>query len=384
MSSTRPATTLAALRARFRSLGRHPDLRVIGLILAMKLVLVAFGAAVVQVDLGHQITSLGDVFTVWNRWDAPHYLYLAEHGYQAAGEHRWFLAFFPLFPWLIRSFAPWFGFLGAALVIATISSLALAVVLRRLAELDGEGLGEPTVWFLFIFPTAYFLHVGYTESLFLLLSVGAFLAARHRAWWVVGLLAFLASLTRMNGLVLVPALGLEAWQEYRRERRFDARWLWIGTALLGIGVYLVLNQVVGGDPLRFLDLQREHWYRRFAWPWSGVAHSLDSLHWRGPADSVMVSLMEPVFVVVGLVATIAAWFRLRVSYAVWMTGNWLMSCSQTFVFGVPRFTMLLFPMFILMAQATRPRPRLAALATFASLLFLAFFCTQFAQGHWAF
>ena len=33
-------------------------------------------------------------------------------------------------------------------------------------------------WFLLIFPTAYFLHIGYTESLFLALVLGSFLAAR--------------------------------------------------------------------------------------------------------------------------------------------------------------------------------------------------------------
>ena len=43
--------------------------------------------------------------------------------------------------------------------------------------------------FLLIFPTAYFLHIGYTESLFLALVLGSFLAARTDRWWLAGLSA---------------------------------------------------------------------------------------------------------------------------------------------------------------------------------------------------
>jgi hypothetical protein len=360
------------------------DLRVVALVLALKLVLLAFGAMSVQLLSDRRLDGLGEVFTIWNHWDAPHYLYLAEHGYQSAGEQRYFLTFFPLFPWLVRLLAL-LGttYLAGALAVSTLASLALAVLMRRLAELDRSGLGDSAVWFLFIFPTAYFLHIGYTESLFLTLAVGAFLAARTNRWATAGLLGALAGLTRINALFLVPALAAEAWTSFRADRRWRWRWLWIAAPLVGLAGYLALNAAVGGHPLKFLEYQSEHWHRTFAWPWVGMIESYRSMAWRTPAEAHMVGFEELFFVLLGLAATVFSWFRQRPSYAVWMTVNWLMFASQPFVFAVPRFALALFPMFLLEAELGRSRV-VAAVLTFWSLLFFSLFAGQFAQGLWAF
>jgi hypothetical protein len=39
---------------------------------------------------------------------------------------------------------------------------------------------------MLIFPTAYFLHINYNESLFIALTVGCFLAARYERWALAG------------------------------------------------------------------------------------------------------------------------------------------------------------------------------------------------------
>src|SRR3954451_21058571 len=41
--------------------------------------------------------------TLWNRWDATHYLNLAENGYVAKGDGRTSIVFYPLSPWLVRA-----------------------------------------------------------------------------------------------------------------------------------------------------------------------------------------------------------------------------------------------------------------------------------------
>ena len=88
---------------------------------------------------------------------------------------------------------------------STVASLVAAVELYRLAVLDhSPRLARATVWFLFIFPTSYFLHIDYTESLFLALVLGAFLAARDDHWLAAGTLGMLAGLTHANGALLVP------------------------------------------------------------------------------------------------------------------------------------------------------------------------------------
>ena len=46
--------------------------------------------------------------------------------------------------------------------------------------------------------------MAYTDSLFLLLAAGAFLAGEQRRWWLMALLYGLASLTRLQGARFVP------------------------------------------------------------------------------------------------------------------------------------------------------------------------------------
>ena len=173
--------------------------------------------------------------TLWNRWDASHYLSLAKDGYTATGDGRFSIVFYPLYPWLVRAVAfVCRSYFGAALLVSGVASICAGLLLRRLVELDQPAkVARLTVWFLLIFPTAYFLHIGYTESLFLALVLGCLLAARKQVWAIAGVLGALACLTRVNGLLLVPTLLVEAWLQYRQTRRIDWRWLWIAATGLG-------------------------------------------------------------------------------------------------------------------------------------------------------
>src|SRR5688572_31981499 len=62
--------------------------------------------------LGVAVLSIGTLFdqtgtwqTLWNRWDATHYLRVAEKGYTASGQGRFSIGFYPLCPWLVRAVA---------------------------------------------------------------------------------------------------------------------------------------------------------------------------------------------------------------------------------------------------------------------------------------
>ncbi len=102
-------------------------------------------------------------------------------------------------------------------------------MLYRLVAVDlGERVGRWSAILLLVFPTAYFLHIGYTESLFLALAFGSLWMGRSGRWWDAGVLGALAALTRINGLVLIPALAVEAWLQWRRDRRVRTSWLGIG------------------------------------------------------------------------------------------------------------------------------------------------------------
>ncbi|HEY0171166.1 MAG TPA: glycosyltransferase family 39 protein [Pyrinomonadaceae bacterium] len=363
------------------------DARSAGLVLAVKALLLWYGAESFVIWKNERLGSFYDWLAIWNRWDAPHYLDIARMGYVSEGvEARW-IVFYPLYPWLVRAAAFVLGdeLLGAFFVSGA-ASIAAGLLLYGLARVDeSEEVARVSVFYMLIFPTAYFLHIGYTESLFIALALGAFLAARSRRWRVVGLLGCLAALTRVNGLLLIPALAFEAWEEYRASgRRVRAAWLWTLSPLAGFGVYLFINWWVHGDPRAFLNAQGAFWFKSITWLWVGIQAAWEATWGRAPSESRMVGWQELFFVLLGLGLTAWAWLRLRTSYAVWMTCNWLLWTSTKFVLSVPRYTLVLFPAFILLARLSASRPAWGAAVAVWSLLFLALFAARFAQGYWAF
>lgn len=349
-----------------------------GLILCIKVVLLTYAVQYVTAASDLKVNWM----EIWNRWDAVHYLGLAEKGYVGTGDGRFSIVFYPLYPWLVRVAAfVTQNYLAAAFVISGIASVAAGLLLQRLARLDeSKEVALNSVWFLFIFPTSYFLHIGYTESLFLALVLGSFLAARGGRWWIAGLLGACACLTRVNGLLLGPALAVEALLQYRTSRRIDYRWLWLGLLPMGFVVYLWLNYNATGDFFAFSKIMEEHWFKKFTSPWFAISDV-----WRRvPDGKSMEGLHEFFFIVFGLICTIWCWVRMRSSYALWMTCNWLLINSTAFVVSVPRYLLAFFPIFILFGRGgTNHRIWFGAL-TVSSLLYLALYSGRFAAGLWAF
>ena len=365
---------------------RSLDWPLVGMIVAIKMLVLLFGVEAYSVLQNQSAGAFRGWLEIWNRWDAPHYLDLAREGYVAAGDERFWIVFYPLYPWTVRLCAFVSGdYLASAFIVSALASIAAGLLLQRLVRLDcDEEVARGAVWFMFIFPTSYFLHIGYTESLFLALTLGAFLAARQGRWWLAGTIGALASLTRINGSLLIPALAVEAFGVYRRERRWRWEWLWIAFVGCGFALYLLLNWKVLGDPLAFLRIQRGHWYRELTAPWVGIGATWESVMTRAPAEALMVGWQEFFFVMLGLASTIWCWLKLRPSYAVWMTLNWLLWTSTSFVLSTPRYTLILFPIYVLFAQLSDARVIWRSLLTVWSLMMLALFASLFVQGQWAF
>jgi dolichyl-phosphate-mannose-protein mannosyltransferase len=372
--------------ARVRRLQLSADERaLVAMVLIVTALLLVFGALAYQIVNRQPLTTAWDYLEIWNRWDGPHYLEIARRGYQASGEDRLLLVFFPLYPWTIRAFATVFrNTLVSALAASTVASLIAAVELYRLAALDhSPRLARATVWFLFIFPTSYFLHIDYTESLFLALVLGAFLASRDDHWLAAGTLGMLAGLTHANGALLFPALGAEALSCFWRERRFEIRWLWIGLILLAPLIYLTINYRVTGDPLAFMRMQGEHWVNVVVPPWRGIAENLNVARTYGPYEAQVIGVQVLFFIGAALVATLFCAWMLPLSYTVWMAANWLLFASQSWDLSTPRYVLAMFPMFILIARLARNRYWNSAITVW-SLLWLGTFVSQFVVGHWTF
>ena len=376
------------------------DRRLMAFTLLVKVGVLLVGAVAYSVLNHGVISSLYDLLAIWNRWDAPHYLDLATFGYRAydpgnlpmfskLGDLALFIVFYPLYPWLVGAVNAVLGDpIWSAFVVSSVASLAVAPLLYRLVRHDEEpGVAMRAAVFALIFPTAYFLHLPYTEALFLALVLGSFLAARTDRWWLAGALGGLAALTRVNGLVLIPALGAEALTQWLRlprvERRLRVEWLAIGLVAVGFAVYLAVNQAVYGDAFTFLRIQHEHWFKSLAPPWEGIG---DVVRWTSnsnPDTAFMLGWMELLFIVIGLAGTVHAALRFRPAWFFWMAGNWLLFISTSFVMSVPRYSLTLFPVFVSLSLATRRSWLYAALALL-SAGGLIYFAGRFAIGQWAF
>jgi hypothetical protein len=380
------------------------DRRLIGLTWLVKIGILVVGATA-YVVFRQGALDPEHLLSIWSRWDAPHYLDLVVFGYRATdagnlvgpngyrsvypGDLPLYIVFYPLFPWLATLVNALVNDpLISAFVVTTLASMFVAPLLYRLVRHDEEpAVAMRAAWFLLIFPTAYFLHIGYTEALFMALVLGSFLAARNERWWLAGALGGLAALARVNGLVLVPALAAEAFAQWLgrppEERRIRVEWLAIGLVGVGFGLYLALNQVVYHNAFAFLRIQDEHWFKSLAPPWEGIAGVWGWTQNENPDNALMIGWMELLFIAIGLVGTIHAAIRFRPSWFAWMAGNWLLFTSTAFVVSVPRYSLTLFPLYVSLAVMSR-RTMVLVVLSGISIVGLVYFAGRFATGVWAF
>jgi len=116
----------------------------------------------------------------------------------------------------------------------------------------------------------------YNESLFIALAVASLYCMRRGRWWMAGTFAGFASATRMAGVVL----GLAFIYEYLRQRGW--RWrdirlnaLAVGLVPAGLVAFMIYCYRTFGDPLHFLESQK-NWFRYgYQWPWTTLGEVVD-------------------------------------------------------------------------------------------------------------
>ena len=372
------------LRRNLRTLLSREEWELLGMVLAVKVALFCYGILSYEFHYNRWVKAPADAFGLANHWDVGQYLNIANFGYGATGDARLRLAFYPLFPWLIRALKPLFGSpYGAALAISAVASMVLAVVLFRLVRMDFDTeLSRRTVWLMFIFPTSYFFHIAYTESLFLALVIAAVLACRREDWMMAGAYGALATLTHDTGLFLIAAFGVEAMQQWWATRRFNLKWLWIGLIPIAFGYFIFINYRITGNPLTFISAASENWGNELSVPWAAL-HQLGVSGWMPVADAITHGWVIVLVVGGSLAATIASAVLLRPSYTIWMATNWLIIAMQSWDMSAPRLVLAMFPIFILEGMIAR-NWLASTVITIWSILFLALFSGEFMQGHWAF
>lgn len=147
--------------------------------------------------------------TGWVQFDAGWYRDIAEHGYRLIGGEQSNVAFFPLYPLLIRALHQTFGSSFGAGIAITVTCGLLAVMLFW--RWCGERLDPPAqklaLALLLLYPYAWYLcGAVYADALFLATTLAAFTALERDRTLLAGIFGALAAATRPVGPAVVIAL----------------------------------------------------------------------------------------------------------------------------------------------------------------------------------
>lgn len=178
--------------------------------------------------------------TIYRAWDGPNYLTVARTGYQIPDGYAllgyvyvksYYLVHLPGYPALIRLFS-FLGYQHAMLFVSILCSAGAAILFYRLCR-DTWHLPQPlflaTVFLFFPPRWLYFRSTGSTEAAYLLFTLAAItLFEKDRIAWA-SVLAALATITRVPGLLIAAAFGLILLQ---RKQWRSLPWLLLPPAVL--------------------------------------------------------------------------------------------------------------------------------------------------------
>ena len=347
--------------------------------------------------------DLGAVTDVWSRWDSVWFLRIAEHGYSAASGAA--SAFYPLYPGAVAVLGrALFGhYVLAGILISLAAALGSFLLLHRIAEerLGADG-ARRAVLYLAFFPFALFLQAVYSESLYLLLTLAAFMLAERRRFLAAGAVTGLALLARPTGVALLPALALIAWQERDRLRAVAS----LAVAPVLFAAYPLYLWQAEGDPWAFMHAQRI-WSRHLSpagpfggiWDglragWAGVEQLASGSHthvyWTAvqdtdPIRAATINLENLAFLVLFVALTVIAWRRFGAPYGLFAAVSLAIPLSVPSerwpLLSIPRFGLTIFPFFLALAVIGR-RPRAHTAIVCVSSLLLGVAVVQWALWQW--
>jgi Gpi18-like mannosyltransferase len=343
------------------------------------IVIAELAAVIIGQRAGSHVQESSHVLlAVWGRWDAVHYLNIATQGYQGTD-----MAFFPLYPLLIRIVGTLAGnHLIAGLLISNASFFFGLLYLYKLLEHEYDrAVARRAIFYVSIFPTAVYFTAVYTESLFFMVTVASFYYMRGGRWWLAGVMGFFAALTRVEGVLLIVPFIIE-WLTQDRESRPRALYDLLPGALipLGLAIYMAYLWVLRADPLYFSHVQ-SHWNRHLAPPWVSLINAFGKLAHATSAQIVANQSLEIGFTLLIIAVLLGGWHRLRPSYIAYMGLSILVPMSTSNLMSMPRFALVLFPMFAILARwGERPWVNNVILAF--SLPLLGLFTVLFADWYW--
>ena len=333
-----------------------------------------------------RLHDLGYGLDVWARWDSAFFVRIADDGYDRASA-----AFFPLYPALVGALGR--ALLGhyvlAGVVVSLAATFAAFGLLYALAERRlGDDGARRAVIYLALFPMTLFLSAVYSESLFLVLALAAFASAERGRFLGAGLATGFAMLTKPFGIALLPAIAVFAWRAGDRRRALLS--LLPAPALAALYPLLLWREV--DDPWAFAHAQ-DVWHRELSpvgplggiWNGIRVVATGDAPAGAQPLHALAVNLEGLVALALFAGLTAVAWRRFGAPYGLFAALGLALPLSVPSerwpLLSLPRFGLVLFPLFLALAWIGRS-PRMHAAIVGLSALFLGVAITQWALWQW--
>lgn len=313
----------------------------------------------------------------WANFDGVHYISIARDDY---GQFQY--AFFPLLPLIMHMTSSIIkDYLLIGLLISNVASLIFIYLLYSLWRKETVGSALKTIILFLSFPVSFYLFSLYTESLFLALVVGVFLAYKHKKMWMVSFLGILACTTRLVGIFLIPALLYFWWKDGKKTKVLP----WILSISLGFIAVSVFNYISTGDPLYFAHVQPQFGANR-----SGdQIILLPQVLYRYLKILMTVPFTNYTFYIAAqeLFLTLLAFSLLVFSYRKINFGYWLF-CAGVLILptltgtlsSMPRYILAAFPLFFFATSLLKGR--IFYLVVILFLIWQIINLILFANGYW--
>ncbi len=324
-------------------------------------------------------------------FDGVYYLRIAKLGYQQYEQ-----AFFPLYPLLISFFSLFFkNYLLSGLFISNLSFFLGLVIFLKYLKLVSTNFNkfQPilAILFLLLFPTSFFFGAVYTEGFFFFLVVSTFYFLAKKNYGRAGFTAFLASLTRINGILLVIPFFLEFIKNLKKNKNLWLLGFTLLTPFLGLLTYMLFLLKTTGDALAFFHAQTvfgegrttklillpQVFYRYFK-----------ILFTAQPNFQYFISLFEITvfsFVFIILIFDLIKNLKLKIknlsiiSLNLFSLGNILLPTFTGSFLSIPRFSLLSLSFFIFLGSIKNLSIKLALMIIFFILHLV--FLSSFLQGY---
>jgi hypothetical protein len=327
-----------------------------------------------------QFTVFGSTSPFWDtfaRYDTGYFEGIAWGGYSPLPGGRSNIAYFPVYPLLMRAVARLFGrqhaiFYISGIGISWLCFILAMVALYYLARLDlPRRRAERAVLLTMIFPFSFFYGVAYSESTFLLFVVLAFYGFRTRRWVVGGLCGAIATGTRVPGIMMLPALAWLAWQNAEPTRR-DRIGAVVGLTLAasGFGAYCFYIYQLTGDPFEWAATLQRWGYYPGGVPWMAPVNLIRVLvtHPYRYLTTNSMAVYDTLYGVTGILFALAipfVWRRFGAAYGMFMLLSLGLPLSSGVFEGVGRYCSVLFPCFIWLASIRSQSVSTALIVVFA-------------------